>query len=176
MDVVVDQGREAGKRIALAEQERQEVHHGEQHQRQEHEDDAGEQIGAVEAAAKPAVRPGLDRVEVGGRLFGGRTVIALASLDHLARLQRGGMGELGVVLHHRVDLDHRGFADKGVLADLDLARLDVAALGVVAFQDGPATENGVVTDLDQIRADRPGLGEDDDVLPILAPSILRYML
>ncbi len=105
----------------------------------------------------------LDRAIVGRRLDRGRAVEPLAVRHALAALQRRGVTELRAVAHRGVDVDHAGFADERVAADLDRADVNEVRLRAITENDRILAQDGVVADRYHVGANRGELRIDDDV-------------
>ena len=95
--------------------------------------------------------------EIGGRLLGGRAVIALALRNALAGLQRRRMAKLAEIADRGADVEHALLADEAVAADLDRAGVDAIAEGGIARHEGAARNDRIVADPEKVRGDRHGV-------------------
>jgi hypothetical protein len=90
-------------------------------------------------------------------------MIVLAVRDALTGLQGRGMSELRVVAHRRADVQHAGFADERIAADLDRSGMNEIGLGPVAQQNGILAQDRVFADGDEVGADRDAPTVDHNV-------------
>src|SRR3954453_7974576 len=116
-----------------------------------------------QSTPEPSTGYVLDRAIVGPCLLRGGPVITLAVRDALTGLQGRGMSELRVVAHGRADVQHAGFADECIAADIDRTGMNEIRLGTVAQHDGILAEDRVCADGDEVGADWDNPTIDHDV-------------